>query len=259
MKVSTFMNIMSFNIKNDSYFTINKWHKRKKAVLDIINKYRPDIIGIQELTDKQMKDFNTLDNYHIIGESRNKKLNVLNEKSAIAYDTSKYQLLDSKTIWLSKTPDVKGSKNMMAIFPRICTFAKLKDKEGNIIHVFNTHLDHLFSFVRFDECLHLAKFIKENSTNNNVIIMGDFNTNLKSKALCYLKNNLDLIDCYQNVLFHNTHHGFGNSISISHLPIDYIFLSKNLKIENTKIIDESIDNIYPSDHYPILCQIKDEF
>ena len=89
--------------------------------------------------------------------------------------------------------------------------------------------------------------------------MGDFNTNLKSKALGYLKNNLDLIDCYQNVLFHNTHHGFGNSISISHLPIDYIFLSKNLKIENTKIIDESIDNIYPSDHYPILCQIKDEF
>ena len=202
MKVRIFMNIMSFNIKNDSYFTINKWHKRKKAVLDIINKYRPDIIGIQELTDKQMKDFNTLDNYHIIGESRNKKLNVLNEKSAI---------------------------------------------------------DHLFSFDRFDECLHLAKFIKENSTNNNVIIMGDFNTNLKSKALGYLKNNLDLIDCYQNVLFHNTHHGFGNSISISHLPIDYIFLSKNLKIENTKIIDESIDNIYPSDHYPILCQIKDEF
>lgn len=252
------MNIMSFNIKNDSYLSLNKWKKRKKVALAIINKYQPDIIGLQELTEDRMVDFASLNKYRIVGENRNKKFNILNEKSAIAYDASKYQLLDSKTIWLSKTPLIRGSKNIMSIFPRICTYARLQDNNGKIINVFNTHLDHLFPFVRYDECLYLAKFIKENSNDHHVIIMGDFNTNIKSKALNYLLCNLNIIDCYQKGIIHNTHHVFSNNIDNDKLPIDYIFLSKDLIIENTKIIDDSIDNIYPSDHYPILCQIKDE-
>jgi len=39
-------------------------------------------------------------------------------------------------------------------------------------------------------------------------------------------------------------------------PIDYIFTSPTIEIIKTNIIHETIDNQFPSDHYPVTTLVK---
>ena len=38
-------------------------------------------------------------------------------------------------------------------------------------------------------------------------------------------------------------------------PIDYAFVSKNVKVDRYKIIRNTVMDIYPSDHYPIIVDV----
>jgi endonuclease/exonuclease/phosphatase family metal-dependent hydrolase len=85
------------------------------------------------------------------------------EYSCIFYDRTKFEEIKWKTIWLSPTPDVPGSKGWDAVssadltlllhqnWPlkdgqdcvRIATFLSLRMREtGEVLYVINTHYDH---------------------------------------------------------------------------------------------------------------------
>ena len=66
------MKIITFNFKNTRDIIINKVLKNRIAkVVEIYNKNLPDVIGMQEITNKELKIFKKeLANYNIIGESR---------------------------------------------------------------------------------------------------------------------------------------------------------------------------------------------
>ena len=248
---------LSFNIRfanpNDG---INVWGKRSKHVSGLIQKYDDDIIGVQEALLSQIEDIRK-DLGHIYeiyavgrgGEGKN------NESCAILCKRERFLILDKGTFWLSETPDIIGSKLDGSTLPRICSWMRLFDfYNERVIFVFNTHLDHMNSKIRFRMVEILNSYLEKlliNSISRNVILMGDFNAISNEETIGFIKEKLN-DSCLDEKEF--TFHGWTGKNQYGR--IDYIFYKENrmeLKIFKTIKDEFEEDGIkkYPSDHFPI--------
>ena len=254
--------IMTFNIRYDNpKDNENSWNKRKNEVINLIEYYHPDFLGIQEGLHNQIDYIQkNTSNYDYIGIGRddgNKK----GEYSAIYYDSTKFKLITQKTFWLSNSPDTI-SIGWDASMERICTYGKFKDKITNdSIHIFNTHFDHIGIEARkMSAKLILTKIIDYKLSEANVVVMGDLNSVPTSDPITILRKELDFgFEVSENKFYgpEGTFNGFENTLEIKN-RIDYIF-TKNLKILSYRHIDDKrLNNLCISDHLPVLIEIKNE-
>ncbi len=258
------MKIMTFNLKNDTVFTRKsmRWQNRKTLIQQLLRTYQPDIIGVQELTPLaklEMQDL--LPEYCFVGQPRNKHWKIMNEQTDIGYLRQRFECLEEQTLWLSARPEQKGSRVWTSVFPRICTKACFYDSSsGQRFLVYNTHLDHLLPYSRAQELVILDKLLKQPLTHElPLILMGDFNTTLSSKALktfLYRQNTLRCVYSSMQAPLHNTIHTGNGQRKLKKQPIDYIFVSQQLSIESCEIITAQFQGSYPSDHYPVICQLE---
>lgn len=261
IKMTTYR-VATFNLKNDMPLTRKflRWDTRKHAVMECIRYIDADILGVQEYTIQMARSLSPLKNiYTSVGAPRNKNPNDKSERTDIFYKKEKFNCLEYRTFWLSNHPDRKGSRLFFSPFPRICTMAKLEDKKTkNILWVFNTHLDHLLPFNRSKETEILIETIRKENDIKNIILMGDLNTNIESSAVKKLLNNptLPLFSVYHHINPSNTMHYGSGRLKENKLPIDYIFVGKEFKINSTEIIKEEYEGLYPSDHYPVVTEIE---
>ena len=272
MQSENTIKVMTFNLRRDSrHDNENRWKYRRELAAAFIRRSDAAIIGVQELLPSMREDIcNLLTGYSIFGEGRNKEMK--NEHSDIIINNEKANVRDVETFWLSKTPHIPGSRAYFAVFPRICTVADvyLKDS-GRRIRVFNTHFDHICGPARHlgaDLILrHMAEFMKNDPTP--MILMGDLNARPTSKTVKILlerskKYGIPLKDAYlEGGAYHdgyvNTHHGFHGKFvnkrkNKSH--IDYIFVSSDFEVVETKVDYYKEAGRYPSDHYPLTAVLR---
>jgi hypothetical protein len=122
--------IMSYNIRYDNpNDSVNKWDNRKSDVLSIIEKYQPEILGIQEGLYHQVKYIDScLTAYKFIGVGRaDGKLK--GEFSPIFYDVTKFSVIESSTFWLSDQSDLI-SVGWDAALERICTYGLFEHNDS---------------------------------------------------------------------------------------------------------------------------------
>lgn len=102
------MKVMTFNLRTDFILDINnRWKNRRYIVYEVINKYQCDIIGVQELTEKMLKDISkNIENYNIVGRPRAQKLFVERNDLLVS---KKHQILEHNTFWLSNKPEEVGT------------------------------------------------------------------------------------------------------------------------------------------------------
>ena len=136
------LKVMSFNVQTENGTQVD-FDLRAEMLRDLMDQLQPDSIGMQEVTTGwiyRMDNFAFNQSYAGVGEGRTPG----GEASSIYYRKDKFDLVDHGTFWLSETPDVAGSYLEASLYPRICTWAHLRDKVTGFeyIHV-NTHLDHL--------------------------------------------------------------------------------------------------------------------
>ena len=152
------LTLMSFNIRYDNAKDgENRWDLRKEHVAEVIREQKPDVIAIQEAISSQMKYFRdefkdlTPIGEHTGGNNR--------EFAGLFIKESKLELLDFGQIWLSETPNKKGSVGWDASLSRSAVWAKLKLKnsDSNPFVVFGTHFDHRGEEARFES----AKLLRE--------------------------------------------------------------------------------------------------
>ena len=246
--------IMSFNVRccDDEAGSVKN---RSKIVCAIIEQYAPDSFGVQEATGQWMKILkNALaEKYVYVGEHREE--NPDSEYSAVFYLKDKFTLLDSGTIWLSDTPEVKYTKYEESACIRIASWATLENKEsGEIYTHINTHLDHVSDTARNMQADVLKNKIAE--FNNPVVCTGDFNAEPTSEV--YTKM-LEIMNDAKAIAVNSddgiTFHNYGKVKEGSDGPIDFVFTSKDSKAETYKIIRNTAKDMYPSDHYPIIADI----
>jgi len=266
MKDNGIFKVMTFNLKCEGRpDRMNSWNHRKQRVMDFIDSINPDILGTQELSPHMKEDVkSSLLSYSIFGWGR--KRNLQGEHSDILVNNGEVTVLDSKTFWLSRTPEIPGSKSFFTPFPRVCTMAEVYMKRfDRRVRIFNTHLDHIYPFMRTRGILTILKYINDYDERERlpVVLMGDFNASPASMTLKMLKaglhsyTNIKLRDvyafCKKNYIVTNTFHSFKGKVNKRLL--DYIFVSEELDIHNV-VVDKTNDNgLYLSDHYPVIAEL----
>ncbi len=255
------LSVMTYNIRLDlASDGENSWPNRKEKVADLIKFYEPDIFGIQEGLPHQVQFLNmVLSDYKAFGKGRDGGQN--GEHSSIFYKSDKFELIASDTFWLSETPE-QVSKGWDAALNRICTYGLFKDKKTEqLFYVFNTHFDHIGKEARNKSAqLIYRKSTQLNTENYPVIIMGDFNLTPESEPILFLSD--QYVHTKRDSKLRYNSGGTFNAFEF-HKPIgtdreiDHIFVSKkSVEIKKYAVLTDSHSCKYPSDHFPVLVELK---
>ncbi len=255
------MKIMSFNILCGGPEG-HSWPQRKDLVADTIRKEMPDSFGVQEAHYNWMKILvAALPEYDYVGVGRDDG-DKEGEFSAVFYQKAKYDLLDSGTFWLSETPEKPG-KGWDAACVRVCSWAKLKNKESGKVFVhFNTHLDHI-GLVAMQKGAELVTLkAAEIFPDGPAFFTGDFNVTPDSAPY---KTVIAGGFSDSRLLAPVTDHGvtFHADIKVNperepfHSIIDYCFVKGDIKVLSYKVIRDTYEgDLYPSDHFPVVAEIE---
>lgn len=241
------MKVMTFNlrhiIKED---LLGLWRKRYKRIVSFIIKENPDIIGVQELTNKGRRYLKRyLKDYKVIGKKRHSII-FTNEYNCLLIKKD-IKINGHKTYSLSDKITKLGRRDKADKFPRICTVAHL-EKNNIKFFIANTHMDNS-STQNKKRLLDIFDSIVEKYKREDeyVIILGDFNMSLDNRYL--VKYSLKYVDPFKNSTI-------GTYPSVPDMKaIDHIFLDKNILFTKEIIHSDSNDSGYMSDHYPMSCEI----
>lgn len=250
--------VMSFNVRcisDDNGHTIAN---RSQLVTAVLEQYAPDTFGVQEATPKWLKiiDRELGDRYARVGDGRS-PIEMFTEYSCVYYLKDKYNLLDSGTIWLSETPEKKYTKDFDSKHNRIASWAVLEDKETGVkfTHI-NTHLDHVLESTRVEQVKVLKTKIAELEKETTVICTGDFNTFETAEAYAEMGKAMDDTKLTAKASDTGiTFHKYGTIEEHDDGAIDFVFVTKGTQADTYKIIRDSFEGIYPSDHYPIMADV----
>ena len=247
--------LMTYNIRyNNTDDGANWWELRKEKVADLILKHSPDVLGVQEALEGQMRQLDSfLVKYEYYGVGRDDG-KTKGEYAAIFYNKSTLKLNNSGTFWLSETPDIIGSVGWDAAMERICSWVHLEDIiSRKKFFVFNAHFDHIGKEARKNSVLLIVEKIKKIAPNMPVIFMGDLNFTPDEPPYPFVLEN-GYYDSFINHEKECTYTGFEVD-SAECKRIDYIFTNGKLKA-NSYLIDNANDGQYfPSDHLPVVVDV----
>lgn len=169
--------VISYNIRlGTADDGTNSWQYRYPASAMMVADQNPDIFGVQEAYDFQVKYLEDYcEGYASVGVGREDGKHK-GEHMSIFYKKKRIKLLKWGTFWLSETPD-KPSMGWDAACFRTATWALLKDKEsGRRFFFVNTHLDHRGWEARKNGlALIVDRIARINPDNLPMVLTGDFN------------------------------------------------------------------------------------
>ena len=267
------LKVMQFNIKvgNDGF-------ERAAALRGIIDKFKPDVIGFQEvnqtwydaLTGRVFKD----GSYVGVYEGRDNGT----EGTPCFYRADKYNLLDSGTFWLSDTPEKKASAFAGCNYPRIATWVKLENKKtGDVIVHVNTHLDNngnngasAANKIREKQAAVLMDFITKLG-DVPVILTGDFNQSQldgngnPTPAYVTISNHMEnarltapkTVSEDEKATMTKYYDKESESYNPKHQPIDYVFYTgKHFEALSYESFMPVFDGTTISDHLGLFCKLR---
>ena len=271
------LRVMSFNVRGSFHDAGKKNAWRNRAALNIatIERYAPDVIGLQEAQSGNLDAYRErLPRYAHIRGPRYGNV-VPHDFNTILFDPGRLEPLDSGGFWLSETPE-KYSRSWETRVARSATWAlfRVLGTELTILHL-NTHLDHVSALARQQGSKLVVERIAEISGRTGVdppaIVMGDFNSRPGNRVHSNFTE-AGFVDTFltagnEDGEGSNTFHAFkGTRYSDAHPErgprrIDWIFLKDvqgQLRIKSHRIIHDADESsaLYPSDHYPILADLS---
>jgi endonuclease/exonuclease/phosphatase family metal-dependent hydrolase len=254
--------VLSCNVRVDvpaDAKTGDSWAQRREMCADIIQAQHADLIGLQEAQaahldylKSRMPEYDTYalshanDYFHPI--------------DAIFFRRDRYELISCGGFWLSETPHIAASKGWDTANPRLCNWVHLRERNSKKeFRYWNTHLDHKGQKAREHGALMICEASAVFPKELPQILTGDMNARSTNPAI---KNYIDggWLDIYSAVNGPKdpgfTAHGFRGAKNPPNGPdgkpkgrIDWIFSRGPVKPLASKIIKDSRNGHYPSDHY----------
>ena len=249
------ISVMSFNIRYGTAADgADSWSQRQAQVVGLIRRHQPHILGIQEALDFQLQHIgDQLPEYGRIGVGRDDG-QARGEFSAILYLRNRYEVQEQGTFWFSPTPEVPGSTGWGNRITRICSWARLYDRElARSFYVYNLHLDHESEPSRARSAELLVRRIAERNSDDPVLVTGDFNAGEDQPPVQYLLKQVPLRDTFRELQPQATgvatYHAFTGRTDGP--KIDHILVSREWSVRSAGIDRSSEGGRYPSDHYPV--------
>lgn len=260
------IDVMSFNIRygtaNDGE---NHWSTRQSFLIGVIREQAPHVLGVQEALDGQIQTIlDALPQYAALGVGRDDG-RTRGEYAAILFQRDRFRVSDTGTFWLSETPEVVASRSWGNTITRICTWARLVDRDGRALWVYNVHLDHQSQPSRERSTALLAERLAARRTPAEpAIVTGDFNAGESNAAVSRLLSPIDgrpapLIDTFrarhpdEREVGTFTGFRFGETGGDK---IDYVLVTPGVDILDAAILRTSRDRRYPSDHFPVTARVR---
>lgn len=251
------LRVMSCNVRCINPMDLGKktWFYRADLVIKNIVNNAPGIIGFQEVTKWQYQYLcDSLPQYDSTITYRDTAFN--SEGCPVFYNTELYALIDQGTFWLSETPDVM-SKGWGAANYRVCGYSVLEIREtGTKFVIFNTHLDHISEAARINGIKLVLEKTKEFGSYPSVL-MGDFNAHVGSTTYNAAVEIFDdaALMTDNSMPDSCTYHNYG--LQLNDGRIDYFMISKDtFNVNEYKVITDTYDGVYPSDHFPIFTELE---
>jgi len=248
--------LITYNIRmNTPADGEHAWPHRKENVFALFRFHGADIFCVQEALPGQMDDLASAYPgfaYEGVGRDDGSREG---EFSAIFYRLDRFRKIDGGTFWLSETPG-KCSFGWDAACRRICTWVKLQETETTrILHVFNTHFDHVGSEARKNSAaLILQKIASITGGEGHVVLCGDLNLPPDSAPITLIKKSLhDAFQVSKTPPYGSvaTFHGFTYDDAPGE-RIDYVFVSDKIRVTRYGALTYSRDRTFFSDHLPVL-------
>lgn len=252
------LRVMTFNIR---YGTApdgeNAWPHRQEMVLTVIDEFAPHLLGLQEcLRDQLDAILQEFPHYSAVGVGR--EANGAGEYSPLLYDRARFDLMEADTFWLSDSPEVRGSKTWGNEITRVCTWARLVERESNrVLRVYNTHWDHRSQPSRIKSGELIAKRLLSADKSDPTIVMGDFNIGPIGPARQPLTDaglRDSFADRHPELANQGTFHAFDGKPDTD--KIDAVLVSRHWETLDAEIVATSKNGRYPSDHFPVTATLQ---
>ncbi|MGD9682691.1 MAG: endonuclease/exonuclease/phosphatase family protein [Candidatus Obscuribacterales bacterium] len=249
------ISLLDWNIQvgSDAPIVGNNWTKRKPAVIKTIVAEKPDIICLQEALPEQLLDLEkALPGYDRLGVGRDDG-KAKGEHCPIFYRKDRFGVQSSGTFWLSDTPETPQT-TWDGPYKRICTWAQFNDSiTGTTFWLFNTHFP-LNPFAQKRAAALVVTRMSELCPGATRLVTGDFNCGPGSSAwrvfeASELTNTQKLLDGSSKLSL--TQHLLG----IPCRCIDAVFASDGMTIQKHRVLQNSVDGVWASDHFGISVEL----
>jgi len=234
----------------------NRWEARREVYPDFFSRYPVDFMAFQEANDFQIEDLGRmLPGCGLIG--RRKPAPPFWQNNVIFF-RKPWTCLSSDYFFLSDTPGIP-SRSPESRWPRQCIIGLFESGKRRLACV-NTHFD--FDAQVQEKSAHLIlERLAAFPPAVPVLLMGDFNASpgdacyrvLTEPPVCRLPGDRPFVNCFRPP-YPGTHHGFSGTASGRH--IDWILYRGALVPIEARVIEEPIEDIYPSDHFPLVARFR---
>jgi endonuclease/exonuclease/phosphatase family metal-dependent hydrolase len=180
----------------------------------------------------------------------------------IFYKHEKLDLVDSRTFWLSETPN-KPSMGWDTDSKRVCTWALFREKSsGATFSVYNTHLDHIGENARVNGIRLILDSLARRS-GAPVFLMGDFNSERGGDVYNLVGNSGLVKDSYGVAQKKLASGGTFNAFDPGKEPrkiIDFVLVNEMVEVMRYSVLNnfywKSGKPRYYSDHFPVCLLVK---
>ena len=250
------LKVMAYNIRLGSADDkTHSWALRDTATEEMLKDQAPDVFGVQEALEYQVRYIKEMCGYECVGVGRENGKKE-GEHMSIFWNKKTMKLLKWGTFWLSETPE-KPSMGWDAACYRTATWALMKDKKtGKKFYFVNTHLDHVGKEAQKNGlALIVDKIAEINPDGLPMVLTGDFNVKPNDPSL----KDLDArMKCTRKVAAktdnHHTYNGWGKASKDS--VIDYIYFSGFSACSEYQTVTKKYSGrTFVSDHYPITARL----
>lgn len=251
------LRVMAFNVRLPAESDgPDYWPQRRDHFIDTLRDADADIIGTQELH-KVQGDYivQKLPLYAWFGVDR--RGGHEDEHMGVFFRRDRLRVVDLGNFWLSETPQVPGSISWNHPFPRMVTwglFERIAD--GRQFYLLNTHFDYRpedrEARRRMAEAV--AAHIETLPADTPVVVTGDFNATPDEPAYRILTAGLaDAWTATDNRSGpEGTFHAFKGKAD---RRIDWV-LSRGFDTRQVWTIADSRAGRYPSDHFPVVADLR---
>lgn len=252
--------VMTLNVRYDNpHDSLNAWPNRAAMVCEFIKTEKPDLLGMQEVLLNQYEILDSaLVGYASVGVGRSDGAKG-GEMNPVFFSKERFDMVRTKTFWLSETPEIAGSQAWGAGLPRIVTWMELVDKKTHDhLFFFNTHFAHDSDSARVMSSRLLLAQVDSIAADFSFIITGDFNQLPTSSGYEILTGPAESVPLFRDsyeISDRNpdgpayTFNGFSDKQGSGR--IDYIFVKEGMKVLDHSTIAKKERGIYISDHWPV--------
>lgn len=262
------LEVMTFNIRTSAGRDgANAWPHRKDLVVETIRRFAPDVVGMQEALDDQIRYLDEqLPEYRWLGIDRGLNGGTgLSEYTPIFYRHEALSPIESGNFWLTDTPDTppppRSGRRRRRGGGRIVTWARFHHRAtGRQIYVYNTH----FTLRRGESQIASAELVADRVAalppDSIVVVLGDFNNDAEVSDTWRVATSRGLRDAWVEADETRgptaTYGDFGPPGAELTERVDWILVGGPVAVQAVETVLHNSDGRFPSDHYPVAASLE---